>query len=163
MTVIYTTGTVFAVVSLTPSFRERLTLEQRQQLHRYWDQCVECLKQYQRLGIPFASKCLWNLQKIYTKEGTGYREIPLNSGTPSRLPSPTGESSDHNVTGGTNPDSLETPRVTMDGQDTDWEGDGWAFNLTNPGPGWPNDDLDWLGDFATSHHQTAEDLQKHSS
>ncbi|ETS76295.1 hypothetical protein PFICI_11682 [Pestalotiopsis fici W106-1] len=148
--VIYTTGTVFTVVLLTPSLRERLTVDQRQQLQQSWNQCVECLREYQRLGDSSASKCLSNLQRIYNREGIETRDAPPRpGGQPRNAPPPPSQagqqgSSAQMTTGTNNAESAPTFWIPdlNEGQNFEWDVNEWAFN-------WTNDCIDWPGDFAT--------------
>lgn len=64
-TAIYTAGTVLAVVFITPAFRNALDVQQLTALRHSWELSIDCLKKYQQLNVPSASKCLWNLLKIY--------------------------------------------------------------------------------------------------
>lgn len=143
--VIYTAGTVFTVVLLTPALRERLTPEQKQQLQLSWDRCAECLGEYQALGDVSASKCLSNLQRIYSREGFEPRPAPPN-------PVPqhdTAQGPVQNATDATSADSLPIlPNTDADGQNIDWDLDEWALN-------WTNDCIAWPGDFATFPHSDA--------
>jgi len=65
--VLYTSGTVLAVTILTPSFNEALYDEQKERLYAGWKVCIESLRRYYNLGIRFASKCLYNLQRMESR------------------------------------------------------------------------------------------------
>lgn len=63
--VLYTAGTVIAVVLLTPPFRAYSTPEKLQSLRACWSQCIECLSEYKKQGAPAAAQCLSNLRKMH--------------------------------------------------------------------------------------------------
>lgn len=118
---------------------------QKQQLQWSWDQCAECLEEYKALGDLSASKCLSNLQRIYSREGFEPRTAPRNP-----LPhQDTAQSPVRTITGGINSDSLPiTPNMDADGQHLDWNVEEWGLN-------WTNDCIAWPGDFATFPHNDA--------
>ncbi len=114
---------------------------------------MECPREYQRLGDPSAPKCLRNLHKIYNKERIENREIAPNPSIQNRVSLQAGDDSVQTNTGGTDHDSLDTlPFHNMDGQDVDWDADGWAAN-------WTIDYIDWPGDFASFRPNSTRDFE----
>lgn len=113
---------------------------------------MECLKEYQKLGVPFASKCLWNLQKIYRNEDPENRGGDVNSGTQNPVVSGFRNDSDYDREEMSFAKSDNLPYQNIHDQDTSWGSDGWIFNITNPGLGWPNDNIDWVNDIGNFNH-----------
>ncbi|KXJ88644.1 FAD dependent oxidoreductase-domain-containing protein [Microdochium bolleyi] len=132
--VIYTCGTVFAVVSLAPSLYGRLAPDERRCLLQSREQCVECLRDYHALGDPSALRCLQNLLNIYNKEGMAATQRGPN-GTSSAAQ---GESRIDPSTG------VPPPPVSCTAEEQNepaWDTDLWAGN-------WADDFVHWPEDFA---------------
>lgn len=59
-----------AIVSLTPSFREKLSMEQSERLQQSWARCIECLRYYEQQQNQSASSYLKSLEQLFPS-GTG--------------------------------------------------------------------------------------------
>lgn len=78
---LYTAGTLLVLTFIFPSLRPTMDTAQHLDIHRSWDLCLSCLKDYEQLNVRGASKCLSNLSKIYKASMTAHtcREGELTS------------------------------------------------------------------------------------
>ncbi|RDL36234.1 uncharacterized protein BP5553_06846 [Venustampulla echinocandica] len=147
---IYTAGTVLAVTFLTPAFQTPLTAEQTERLHKSWNTCIECLKQYRRLGIPFASKCLLNLQKMHNSNQAENQHDNLHG------LNVTVSDAGEGINASSAEDRADVGRRSdfhpvTDGPPRNWEHGGEYSDMLMPNPWWPDDNIDWLIDIANSN------------
>lgn len=75
-----TAGTVLAVVLSTPFFREDLSMEQINHIQQCWTLCIECLRDYEKRGVPFALSGLRDLGKLYPIDDSQIRAAFGKSG-----------------------------------------------------------------------------------
>ncbi|KFZ08504.1 hypothetical protein V502_09318 [Pseudogymnoascus sp. VKM F-4520 (FW-2644)] len=145
---IYTAGTVLAVVFITPAFRNELDVNQLTALRHSWELSIDSLKQYQQLNVPSASKCLWNLLKIYKVLESETRSSELNA----HDVAPVGTGTDIGSATAPNLCLSEDGQCIFPGQDDPRQLEALFLDSTF----WADENMDWLVEVSNANEMDNE-------